>query len=356
MPQLPRILVIGVGSIGERHLRCFQNTERCELALCESKEELRKEIAGRYGIAQAYGDLDAVPLNEFDAAVICTPAPSHIPIATRLVEVGLHVLIEKPLSINMDGIDVLKQKLQEQQRIGAVAYVHRAHPLLTAMKQALDEGRFGEPRQIVSVAGQHFPTYRPAYRDIYYNSHKTGGGAIQDALTHAINAGEWLVGPVTQLTADAAHQVLEGVDVEDTVHVLARHGDILGSYSLNQFQAPNEFFVQVNATQGSCRYEPTRQRWRWTRFGDDQWHDEQDDSVGRDTPFIAQAEAFLDCIEGKRAQPLCTVQEGEQTLRVNLATLKSAESEDKFAPCNENHSGACPAKNRKMLWQKNRKM
>ncbi len=41
-----------------------------------------------------------------------------------------------------------------------------------------------------------------------------GGGAIQDAITHTMNAAEWLVGPIDSLVADARHCVLEGVDVE----------------------------------------------------------------------------------------------------------------------------------------------
>ncbi len=48
------------------------------------------------------------------------------------------------------------------------------------------------------------------------------GGGNQNALTHLINAGEWLIGPVDRILADAAHQLLPGVDVEDTVHVIAR--------------------------------------------------------------------------------------------------------------------------------------
>src|SRR5690606_32808909 len=124
--------------------------------------------------------------------------------------------------------------------VAGVAYVYRAHPALEEMRQAIASGRFGRPVELVAVLGQHFPFYRPAYRTIYYRDRATGGGAIQDALTHVLNAGEWLVGPITRLACDAEHLVLDGVDVEDTVHLLARHGRVMASYSLNQHQAPNE--------------------------------------------------------------------------------------------------------------------
>ena len=148
--------------------------------------------------------------------------------------------MEKPLGTSLEGIETLRQSLGKRNLTAAVAYVYRANPILRAMKEAIAAGRFGRPVQVIAVAGQHFPAYRPAYREIYYRDRATGGGAIQDALTHVFNAAEWLVGPINRLLADAAHQVLEGVTVEDTVHVLARHGSVMGCYSLNQHQAPDE--------------------------------------------------------------------------------------------------------------------
>ncbi len=53
-----RVLVVGVGSIGERHVRCFGRTGRAELAICETNPELRKTIAERYGIKLQYAKLD----------------------------------------------------------------------------------------------------------------------------------------------------------------------------------------------------------------------------------------------------------------------------------------------------------
>ena len=116
---------------------------------------------------------------------------------------------------------------REQRRATvAVAYVYRSFPALAAMRGALIGGRLGRPVELVAVGGQHFPTYRPAYRQTYYADRATGGGAIQDALTHVLNLGEWLLGPIDRVVADAAHQLLPDVEVEDTVHLLARHGDV----------------------------------------------------------------------------------------------------------------------------------
>ncbi|MCH2114816.1 MAG: Gfo/Idh/MocA family oxidoreductase [Pirellulales bacterium] len=324
MTELRKVLVVGSGAIGERHIRCFQSTGRAQLSLCEVNPDLGRRVARQYEIDEVYTDLNAALQSRPEAAVIATPAPLHVPMACMLADAGVALLIEKPLSTSFIDIDRLLQIVERNRVVTSVAYVYRAMPMLAAMRQAIVEERFGRPVQLTLVAGQHFPTYRPAYCDTYYKDRATGGGAIQDALTHMLNVGEWLVGPIDRLVADASHQVLHGVDVEDTVHVCARHGDVLASYSMNQYQAPNETTFTVVCEEGTARFELHRQQWSWMTLPDQPWQEESQGEFARDAAFVWQANMFLDAVEG-RALPLCTLQEGLQTLRCNLAVLASVE-------------------------------
>lgn len=225
--------------------------------------------------------------------------------ARQLVARRIATLVEKPLGVTLDGTAELVAEAAATGTPMAVAYIYRCLPAIEA------------------VRGQHFPLYRPAYREIYYTRHETGGGAIQDALTHVVNAGEWLVGPVTGAFADAAHRVLEGVDVEDTVHVVARHGEVLGSYALNQHQAPNESTITVLCERGAVRAEINHARWLTCREPGAAWEVRETFAGERDDAFVRQAALFLDCVEG-RGLPRCSLAEGLQTLRVNRALLESA--------------------------------
>jgi len=319
-----KILVVGVGSIGERHVRCFQNTGRAEISICEVNDALRSTIAERYQIEDSLADMKTALEHSYDAVVVAVPAHLHISISQQAAEAGQHLLIEKPLAVSHTGIEKLQQTIADKQLVAAVAYVYRASPALAEMKQAIDAGKFGKPVQLVAVSGQHFPTFRPAYRDTYYRDHATGGGAIQDAMTHVLNASEWLVGPIDRLVADAEHQVLEGVEVEDTVHIIARQGSVLSSYSLNQHQAPNESAITVICENGTARFELHRQHWRWMTDGD--WQESPPVEMERDTLFVRQAEAFLDAID-RKSEPLCSLEAGLQTLRVNQAALASVKEQ-----------------------------
>ncbi|HIF00659.1 MAG TPA: Gfo/Idh/MocA family oxidoreductase [Planctomycetes bacterium] len=319
---MKQILIIGGGSIGERHVRCFQKTGRADVVLCETNDDLRQRIGDLYGLSNSFASLDDALTERFDGAVICTPAQLHVPMAQQLVERRIATLIEKPLSISVDGVGDLLTAVHGQQLPVSVAYVMRQHPALVEMKNALDRQDFGRPVQVVYTGGQHFPFYRPAYRDIYYKKHETGGGAIQDALTHVMNTAEWIVGPVTRLVADAEHCVLDGVNVEDTVHVITRHEAVLGSFSLNQHQPVSESRLTIVCERGAARFEGHHSRWLSSSKPDGPWQVENDFTLERDDLFARQADAFLDQIDGK-ALPACTLDEALQTLKVCLAALES---------------------------------
>lgn len=322
-PHMHSILVIGCGSIGERHLRCFQKTGRCEVSVCDANPKLLAEVSVRYG-AQSCGSLaDALAAQKFDALVICTPAQTHLAIAREGARNRAALLIEKPLAVSLDEVAATRAAIEESGRFAAVAYVYHCFPWVAAAREFMRSGEFGRPLHASVVAGQHFPTFRPAYREIYYTRHETGGGAIQDALTHLVNAMEWMIGPMTRVFCDASHQRLEGVSVEDTVNVTARHGSVLASYAMTQFQAANEAIFEIHCEQGSVKIESHAQRWGSMKLGDNDWSWHLAPPMERDDLFIAQANAFLDGMEGKPS-PLSTFDEGVQTLRFNLAALRSA--------------------------------
>src|SRR5687767_1596747 len=109
-----RVLVVGAGSIGERHIRCFLATGRCEVSCLEIDDEVRLAVSISNGI-HGFADLKSAIDSQPTIAVIATPAHLHIEIATSIVKAGLHVLIEKPLATNESGMSELGSMIQKQQ-------------------------------------------------------------------------------------------------------------------------------------------------------------------------------------------------------------------------------------------------
>jgi predicted dehydrogenase len=127
-----QILVIGVGSIGERHHRCFGRTRRVEASICEVNAELRETIAARYGVARRYADLDEALKDRsarFDIAVVATPANLHVALATRLAEAGIHLFVEKPLSTSLeDTLTVIGERGTARCELPKARWMSMAEP------------------------------------------------------------------------------------------------------------------------------------------------------------------------------------------------------------------------------------
>ena len=325
-PRLHSVLIVGCGSIGERHLRCFLNTGRATATACDRDSSRLAHIAATYAVPVTTDAEAALASGRFDAAIICAPAPAHVPLARHALAAGVHVLLEKPLSHSLDGVaELLAESTQSRCQV-AVAYIYHVYPFLVAAHAFLAAASFGPVLHATVASGHPFHLLRPAYAQTYFRDRTAGGGAIQDALTHLANWIEHVLGPSDSVVCDCAHLALADVDVEDTVHVQARHGRTLVAYALNLFQSPNESTIQFHNAGGSIKIEFHRQRWGTWPKGADGWTWHEAAVSERDSHFTAQADAFLDQVEGKRGR-LCSLQAASQTLRFNLACLASAESD-----------------------------
>ncbi len=316
------VLIVVTGSIGERHARCFGQLSDVAVSVCEPNDALRRQVAEKYNVRQAIADYDQAALDEFDAVVICTPAPLHIGMSIRALQAGCHVLCEKPLSISLDGVDELDEAIRSSERIFRVAYTWRQHPGMKWVESQLRGGTIGRPLQATIVSGQDFAFFRPAYREIYYAKHETGGGAIQDGATHMVDILLWCFGPARSVSCEADHLALEGVAVEDTVSLTLRFQDnpTVATLVMNQFQKNNDLRAEIAGDLGTVRFDIADARGSIFREG--QWDHTAIPSRDRDANYIDQASAFLDAIDG-RPSNLCRLDEAADALRVVLAALRS---------------------------------
>lgn len=325
MPE-HHVLVVGCGSIGQRHVRAFAAGRRCRVSVCDNRPEAFAPLVAELGVAGFTDWRRALDEPSVTAVVVATPAPSHVSLAREILAGGRHVLIEKPLALTVEGLDGLLEARKTAGLHAAVAYVQRFNPVIGAVRDFVHAGSWGPVLHAALAGGQHFPTLRPAYREIYYRDRAQGGGCIHDALTHTIDGIGWILGPASRVYCDAAHQALEGVTVEDTVNIVARHGRAMVSMAHNQFQAPNEARWDLHFAGGSARVELRRSRWGLYPVGGDEWTWTDVPHPGRDGLFLAQANAFLDGCEGRPSAQACTLEEAVQTLRFTLASLHSLDS------------------------------
>ena len=327
-----RVLIVGGGSIGERHLRCFSGTGRVEASVCDTRPAVLTELQQHYPVSETFEDLGAMDPSAFDAAVVCVPTQLHVPYARRLVDAGAHVLIEKPLSVTLDGIDELARAAQATGRTVGVAFPRRAMRVYRAVHEAVAAGTIGDVLSAVCLSGYDHAVARPDYRGTYCARRETGGGTVADILSHFINLVQWFFGPVREVTCRCDHLHLADVEVEDTATLVLRFSDTPATVTLHavQWQAHAEELVTLSGTSGSIRCDRVAGRFGTflTAGGEWDWRKgltgKRDSKGQTDEPFVAEANNFLDAIEGK-ADVLTTLAEARHTVEICIAALASNE-------------------------------
>ena len=130
-------LVVGCGSIGKRHLRNLQEIGVDRLGAVDSREDRRQEVADALGITNLYASVDEAMADGYDAVVAGVPTAYHMAVARSAIEHNAHVLVEKPLANNDEGVEELLKEAERRKLIFMVGYTYRFWPPLQKVKQLL---------------------------------------------------------------------------------------------------------------------------------------------------------------------------------------------------------------------------
>jgi UDP-N-acetyl-2-amino-2-deoxyglucuronate dehydrogenase len=209
--------ILGGGNISETHARAAAETEGVSVAaVCGPNRAKVERLCELYGGA-AYERLEEfLSHGPLDAVLVGSPSGLHAEQGIAAARRGLHVLVEKPLDITVEGADAL---VSECERAGVklgVFFQDRAAPDLRRLKGMLDAGLLGRPL----LASARVRWYRPPE---YYAGSRwrgtwalDGGGALMNQGVHTVDLLLWLLGDVRRVYARAV-TALHPIEVEDTV-------------------------------------------------------------------------------------------------------------------------------------------
>lgn len=223
-----RVGIIGAGIGGAHAAGLRQQEDVAIVAVCARRRERAERMAARYGIAGVYTDYTELLAREHpDLVVVATPNNLHYPVTLAALEVGAHVVCEKPLAFDVDEAREMERRADAAERRHFVPFVLRYLPATAYVKELLDSGFVGEP-YLVNVR-----CWTAADRDERMHWHfdraQAGMGALANIGSHVIHLVDWWLGGVTRvcgkLTTAVGQRVWPdgtpaAVDVDDTVSFL----------------------------------------------------------------------------------------------------------------------------------------
>lgn len=224
MSIMKRFGIIGCGRIAPRHADSLAEIDGAKLVhVCDVVESRARHFSEKYGIThcQDYHDLLANP--EVDIVSICTPSGMHAEMAIAALKAGKHVLVEKPMAMNVADADRMISTAKEMNRKLCIVLQNRYNPPMQDFYKAVRDGKIGR----ILLGSVTVRWYRPQeyYNDGWHGTKAMDGGALMNQSIHHIDALQWLVGvPVKSVfayTATLAHQM----EAEDAGVVTVRFED-----------------------------------------------------------------------------------------------------------------------------------
>ena len=254
-----KILIIGCGSVGKRHIGNLKRLGIKDLIICDIGTEALKEAARKFNISHAYQDYKmAVSENkDLDAALICSSTNLHIVQALFLAKQRINIFMEKPLSHNLEGINELIKVVNKHKLIFMMGMCYRFHPGLRIIKKLLDKRELGKIYSARCFGGDYLPGWRPdGYYEKGYAARKALGGGVVLTSIHGYDYIRWLFGEAKQLYSRTGKVSHLKINVEDIAVAIfdTDKGIIISSYN-DFFDRKKVHKIEVICQNGDIYWE-----------------------------------------------------------------------------------------------------
>jgi len=322
-----KVMIAGLGSIGRRHLRHLVALGVSDILLYRTHSSTlpEEELAG-YPVET---ELEAALAQQPDAVVVSNPTSLHLEVAIPAAKRGCHILLEKPVSHSIKGLDLLRQAAAENGARILVGFQFRYHPGLRKAAELVSRQVVGKPVSFTAHWGEYLPGWHPweDYRTSYSARKDLGGGVIL-TLTHPLDYLHWIFGPVRALWSYAGQLSDLELDVVDTAVIgLEFANQVVGSLQLNYVQQPPRHQLEIVCTDGTISWDQAENGLRVYQAHEETWQlHPLPDGFERDVLFRQQMKHFLQVVRGQ-ADPFCSLDDGIMALELALAAYRSAETE-----------------------------
>ena len=322
-----RVLLVGLGSIGRRHLSNIKkidpNAEITVWHLHSKKDELSEKMNDVNRVAYSFEDAIR---KKPDVAFITCPSSLHISIALMLAREGIDLFIEKPLSSNLADVENFLHIGKTQKIVIMVGYNFRFHRPLQLLKQKISEGTIGKLIGIRAEVGQYLPDWRPGkdYRQSVSARKALGGGAVLE-LSHELDYARWLFGEVKSVSAHVNRLSDLDIDVEDTADIILNFSNnAIGSIHLDMIQRSPTRCCHMIGSEGTLNWDGMTDLVTLFSVKNNKWsvlHPAE--KIDWNEMYLTEIQHFFECVNNRK-EPLINGFEGKRVLEIALAVLESS--------------------------------
>lgn len=324
-----RILIIGLGSMGMRHLAILKELiPEAEIKVLQ-RENTKIQLNFGVSVVSSYEEAKQfLP----EIVVISNATSHHINTAQEFLQTSSHLFIEKPISNSKKGIIELIKKFNTTGGVLMVGYNLRYLKSLQEFRKHLNEGLIGDFLSVRCEVGQYLPSWRPKkdYRESVSAKSELGGGVLLE-LSHEIDYLRWIFGEIDWVRATLSRQSKLEIDVEDNVYLTIgfdrrKNGrQLIGNLNMDFVRHDTTRCCTVIGERGSLRWDGILGEVSHFKAGEKTWSTLFASDNGREKTYILEWQEFVKAIEEKRS-PAITGEDGLRVIEIIEAARLSSNS------------------------------
>lgn len=315
------LAVIGVGVMGSNHVRVLSELENTNLvAISDIDEEKLNKAVSKYNIKNTYKNhKEMLKREKLDGVIVAVPSVFHKEVVLDCVKKGVNILVEKPIAHTPEDAQEMIDKAKEKRIIFTVGHIERFNPVVTKIKEFINEGMLGKIYLVNSVRNGPFPKRLYGFQE----------GVLIDLSVHDIDIIRYLVGDINRVYSQ---MIFSGKQEIYTKSLFQINGDIRGSAEFSWVSPKKIRVIEIFGIKGMLRGDYQNQALSFYENSD-----EADTAltkgsisegkiikypINKQEPLKIELEHFIDCIINNK-KPIVDPEDAKRALEIALSIYES---------------------------------
>ena len=299
--------VVGVGAMGENHVRVYHKMEEANLvAVSDVSERALKKIEKKYGAKgfTEYSDLLENP--EIEVVSVCVPTTFHHAVVMEAIKNGKHVLVEKPIAFTVQEAEEMIAAAKEAGVMLATGHVERFNPAVQKAKELIDDGVIGD---VVSAFAKRVGPLPPRIKDV---------GVSIDLAIHDLDIMNYLFEEDVTQVYGSMNCSFDDSEFEDHAEIMVNFdNESTGIIEVNWLTPYKRRELELTGTAGIISVDYIKQSIEvYGKFA-------QDIQIKHEEPLKSELNSFLNSVMNKE-EPEITGEDGLKALKMVIAANRSS--------------------------------
>ena len=301
-----KILFIGLGGAGQRHLRilhdllpksteffAFRSKSTTPLLNADFTVNTKSTLKKEYNLTEL-NSIESAFSNKPDLTVISTPSSLHVEYMMKAIKNGSAVFVEKPWSNNLNHFTEFRDLIINKKTAFNISFQRRYDPKISKVNTLIKEGGIGKPISASFNVFSNVPFWHP-YEDwkrLYAVNAKMGGGVLLTEI-HEIDLVCWFFGVPKEVFCVGGNRSEEKLDVEDTVQITLIYKDFSVQITLCFMHKKQSRNFHITGSLGDISWDSSSNKLVYSSFKDNEENFIDKKNVNNDDMFYIQARKFI---------------------------------------------------------------